>query len=394
MVFEIESFFLEHKFVILFYATIIFLVYLNRKKFDIQAKFIALYKTKFGLKIINKIGKKYKELIKILGYVGIGIGFIGMVYISYVLIKNLYDLVTTPGMQSAVTLVLPGVKVPGSPIFIPLISGWIALFLVILVHEFSHGIVAIANKIKVKSSGIFFIGPFMGAFVEPDEKQLRTKPDAIQYSVFAAGPFSNMILALLIAFTLLFLINPTLEKMTEPIGFSINEVKPGTPAEIEGLKPSMIFNKLNGEPITGYEPFMEIMNKTKPNQIITLSTKQQTFTITTTQHPENQEKGYLGIAGIKNEFSLKQNFQNMKPIYNILLLLTELFGLVFLLSLGIGIANLLPLGIADGGRMLQISLQNTIGTKKGNKLWKDISILCLIVLIMNVVLGIALPILK
>ncbi len=394
MGFGILNFFLEHKFVILFYTAIIFLVYVNRKKFDFQSKIIALYRTKFGLKVIKNIGTKQKGLVKILGYIGIGVGFLFMFYISYLLIKNLYELATLPNAQPAIALVLPGVKVPGSPIFIPLISGWIALFLVILVHEFSHGIVSIAHKINVKSSGIFFFGPLMGAFVEPDEKQLRKKSDAVQYSVFAAGPFSNIILALLIVVILQFSINPAMDKITEPIGFSIEGVEPGTPAELAGLKPGMIFNMVNEEPITGYEPFIELLNKTKPGQVITLSTEQQTFTITTTKHSEDPEKAYIGVLGIKNEFSLKQNFQNINPIYHILLILTEVLGLVFFLSLGIGVANLLPLGLVDGGRMLQISLQNTIGTKKGNKLWKNISILCLVVLIMNIALGILLPLFR
>lgn len=385
------DFLVEHRFVFLFYSIIVFLVYVNRKKFDIQAKILALYKTKIGLKVINKIGNKHREIIKVLGLSGIGVGFIIMIYISFTLIKNLYDLLTIDGAQSAIALVLPGVRIPGSPIFIPLITGWLALFFVILVHEFAHGIVAVAHKIKVKSSGIFFLGPLMGAFVEPDEKQLTKKSDAIQYSVFAAGPFSNILLALLIAVITMLLLNPVLTELSEPIGFSIEGVTPGTPAEAAGLKPGMLFTSANNEPIIGYEPFILMLNKTKPGEVVNLGTAERNYPIKTAPHPQDPNKPFIGITGIMNEVKVKQQYQNLNWLNSILLFLSELFGLIVLLSLGIGVANLLPLGIADGGRMLQIVLKNTMGLKKGNKLWKDISILCLLLLVLNLILGIALP---
>jgi membrane-associated protease RseP (regulator of RpoE activity) len=54
------------------------------------------------------------------------------------------------------------------------------------------------------------------------------------------------------------------------------------------------------------------------------------------------------------------------------------------LSLGIGLANLLPLGPVDGGRMLQVSLQKIKGEEKGNKIWHKISIATLMLLAINI----------
>jgi len=289
--------------------------------------------------------------------------------------------------MSAVAPVLPGVRIPGSPIFIPLISGWLALFLVIVIHEFSHGIVAIAHKIKVKSSGIFFLGPLMGAFVEPDEKQLSKKSDVVQYSVFAAGPLSNILLSLILAFILIFAVNPVLDNMTEPIGFSIEAVDPGTPAEIVGLEGGMVFNKINGVDVINYQMLVDVLDETKPGEDITLSTNQDSYTLTTIAHAEDPEKPYMGVLGITDETALKSSLQNYKIPYEILLFLFRFIGLVFMLSMGIGVANLLPLGIADGGRMLQIALHNTIGIKKGNSIWKNISIATFLLLILNLKKG-------
>lgn len=373
----VTEFLFENRFVILFYSIIVLLVYLNRKKFEIQLNIIALYKTKIGLKLMNSVGKKHRELVKIFGLIGIGIGFIVMFYMSYTLVKNLYDLLTIPDAQTAISLVFPGVKIPGSPIFIPLIQGWIVLFLVIAVHEFSHGIVAIAHNIKIKSSGIFFLGPLMGAFVEPDEKQLKKKSDAVKYSVFAAGPLSNIVLALVAVVVLLFVINPIMDNIPEPVGFTIDEVVEGYPAEAAGIKPGIIINKWDGVTIETNKQLVELINELKPSQLIILSTNTQTYSVTTTEHPEEPERGYIGIQFSRSKTLLSSIFMFFR----------EFIGLIVLLSLGIGVANLLPLGIADGGRMLQIALQKTSGIKKGNNIWKNISLLCFILLIINVVLG-------
>ena len=53
-------------------------------------------------------------------------------------------------------------------------------------HEFGHGVVARAHGLKIQSSGIFLLGPLFGAFVEPNEKQLKKQNDIVQYSIYSA----------------------------------------------------------------------------------------------------------------------------------------------------------------------------------------------------------------
>src|SRR4030043_2423487 len=103
------SILIEYKWVILFYLLIIIFILANRKKFVFQAKVIALYRTKIGLKIIDKVGTKYSEFIKILGYIGIGVGYVGMIIILYFVFKGLYDLVFVPEAPATVSVLLPGV---------------------------------------------------------------------------------------------------------------------------------------------------------------------------------------------------------------------------------------------------------------------------------------------
>ena len=54
---------------ILFYAAIIALIYFNRKKLHFEGKIIAMYRTKVGLKLMEKFSKpKNKRSDKIGGY--------------------------------------------------------------------------------------------------------------------------------------------------------------------------------------------------------------------------------------------------------------------------------------------------------------------------------------
>ena len=55
-----------------------------------------------------------------------------MILMAGALVYSLKTLMDAP----TVSLVVPGVEVPGSPIFIPLLSGLIALATVLIVHEF------------------------------------------------------------------------------------------------------------------------------------------------------------------------------------------------------------------------------------------------------------------
>ena len=64
-----------------------------------------------------------------------------------------------------VSLVVPGVEVPGSPIFIPLLAGLIAIATVLIVHEFSHGILSRVEKININSIGLLLFAIIPGAFV-------------------------------------------------------------------------------------------------------------------------------------------------------------------------------------------------------------------------------------
>ncbi|NQU78454.1 site-2 protease family protein [Candidatus Woesearchaeota archaeon] len=381
----IQTILQDYKWVILFYSTIILLVFIFRKKFDIHSKFLAMYRTKIGIKLMDKIGVKYAEPVKLLGYIGIGVGYVGLVAIVYMLLMNLYNLLTIPEATSAVSLVIPGIRMPGSPIVIPLITGWIALFIVILVHEFSHGVVARAHKLKVKSSGIFFLGPLMGAFVEPSEKHLRKSSDTVQYSIYAAGPFSNILLALICIPLLLYVFTPVIGVMEDDIGVKLVGITEGYPAEKAGLQSDMIITNINGKDITNFQEFVTELNEVSANETVILKADGSQYSLDTVSDPKNPKQGFIGVlASNKPATRLTNDAIYFKVIAAVINWFAGLIGIIVVLSLGIGLANLLPLGPVDGGRMLQVSLEKIKGKVRGNVMWRNVSIATLFILLINI----------
>ena len=65
---------------------------------------------------------------------------------------------------------------PGINRLIPLGYGVFGLAVAIVLHEFCHGILARAVDVKVRSVGAIFLVVPIGAFVEPDEDEMRRLP--------------------------------------------------------------------------------------------------------------------------------------------------------------------------------------------------------------------------
>jgi membrane-associated protease RseP (regulator of RpoE activity) len=126
------------------------------------------------------------------------------------LVFSAYDIVvklfagTVASACPGVGLVIPGVKMPKIELLIPW-YGWIILIISAIVHEFSHGAMLRTLKAKVKSMGFILAGLFpLGAFVEPDDKELKKKKNKSIIRMLSAGPTSNTIIA--IVFILIYLL--------------------------------------------------------------------------------------------------------------------------------------------------------------------------------------------
>ena len=371
---------------IIFYAIIILVIILNRKKFEVYAKIVALYRTKMGIRFINRIAKTAPRFFRGLAYAGVAVGFIGMVFIVYTLIVNLINLITIPGTPSAIALVIPGVKIPGASIFVPFWYGIISIFIVVLVHEFSHGVVARAHGLKIKNTGVGMFAIFPIAFVEPDERILKKQKRGTQLSVFAAGPFSNILLGIIVILVSVFLVAPWAISLVDFEGVEVKELKAGFPAELSGLEPGDLIVAVNGVATPYVSNFTDMLDKAGVGEEVVISTAERDYILTTVASPENASKAHIGIF-VSQHNVLKEEVVSMwgdKLPWGAFYLLQFLQWL-FILNLGIGLANLLPLGPVDGGRMLLAGLTRFFKKETAMFLWKYVSLLVLLLLILNFV---------
>src|SRR3989338_9794403 len=105
----------EFKFTILFYSLVLLAVYLNRKRFDAHGKFVLLYRTKFGIGLMNSIADKAPRLVKLLGSVGVIAGFAGMTFTFAVVLVLTYKLLLNRQAAGA-SPVIPGLPIAGTGI--------------------------------------------------------------------------------------------------------------------------------------------------------------------------------------------------------------------------------------------------------------------------------------
>jgi len=192
---------------VIFIVLASYFLYKNKKNLQKDGPFY-LYRTKWGIRLINRVGKKYQKTLKILSYVSIFIGYLLMAGMTYLIIKTVYIYLTT-SISSVIRVFPVAPVIPYFPKLFGLESFFppfyfvyfiVAILIVATVHEFSHGIFARKYKIKIKSTGFAFLKyfpVFFGAFVEQDDKDMEKRSRFKQLSVLSAGVFANLIIAIL-----------------------------------------------------------------------------------------------------------------------------------------------------------------------------------------------------
>ena len=387
---------------------ILFLVY-DRKKIQIHGWFpifyLALYKTTFGLQAMEVPAKKFPRILQIIGVIGVITGITGMIYISYEIIRTTIQLFLQPTLAPGVMLVLP-IKAKGI-FYVPPLYLLISLIVIVLVHEYGHGVIARARNVPILGSGFAFIALIIpiipAAFVEPDEKKLSKREPITQLSVSAAGPFFNILLSLLIIFLLGFelpgLIPHTITEKTAlyDLGgrttemltltdLTITGVTTGSPAEQGGITIGEQLTKINGVPIENKE-FTTILSTLQPEQTITITTKTKEHTITTGKRQDDATRGWIGVQFEPTTGFTTETIQKYGETgSNALLSIATLFTWIILLSLGIGLFNLLPIGPLDGGRILKTILE-TITPNNALKIHYYISAFFFVIIVANIVAG-------
>lgn len=382
---------------ILFVLFISIFLFFKRKNIVVQKilfpfLYIIMYRSNFGIRFMNKISKKYRNLIQFIGYCGIGFSIVGMIFITINILYMAYMWITKPAISNGVALVLPFTNVPGIG-YLPFFQWLLCIIILAIIHEFAHGIVAKSHGLKIKSSGFAFfslLAPIIpAAFVEPDEKKLRKTKDTVQYSVFAAGPMANITLALIILLLMPYVANPAKlapfeEQITVPKGFAFDFTNSTLPAASSGMPNNTIITRFNGEELKDASEFLtEMYHCVDPGQKISLGNESSTYMLTTVD--DGTGRGIIGVNNLRNERDIKPEYSYLKSSYY---WLKSFFKWLFLLNFFIGLFNLLPLGIVDGGRILNTFLENNVkDKKKARKIWSFISFFLLAILVIGLIIS-------
>lgn len=193
---------------IIFVICISIFLYVKRKRLKKEG-LLLLYRTSWGVRLINQIGKKYKGLLTKLSYVSVGLGYVLMAGMLYLVGKIVWVYVFNPEIVRAIKVppIMP--LIPYLPQIFQLdflppfyFTYWIIIIAIIAItHEFAHGIFAARNKIRIKTTGFgffpFFLPVFLAAFVELDEKRMAKKKKFDQLAILSAGTFANVLTAIL-----------------------------------------------------------------------------------------------------------------------------------------------------------------------------------------------------
>ncbi|MEM2707478.1 MAG: site-2 protease family protein [Candidatus Pacearchaeota archaeon] len=419
---------LDAIFLIFFIIFLLIFLFKNKKKLKREGIFF-LYRTKKGLNFIDKFSRRNKKLIYIISYFSIFFGYLFLIisiFLFLFTLKIFYIAKTVPNIPPIIPI-FPYITEIFKIKFLPpfYFIYWIIIILIIAIsHEFAHGIFARAYDIKLKSTGFGFLGPFILAFVEPDEKEMNKKKIKNQLAILSAGSFANFLVALIFIlilqiFFLLFYqpigvhgyflaieevnisnlgINLNNSNYSFPIKFEINNNTYYLTKELwESQKDLIIKGKsdkiilyidspaykanltgaiieVDGKKVEHIREIIKILENKKPGDKIKIKTEIKEYEIELTSHPKNLSKGFLGISfvPITNKIMYLFLFQyykfnpylKTKAINEIFDFFRDLFYWIAIIGLSVAFFNMLPFGFLDGGKSIYLTFLLIFKNKK------------------------------
>lgn len=327
------------------------LAFLLKDKYNITIDGIVLMlKTEKLEHLITRIANISPRFWKCYLNLSIPFGLFFMIVMLVSLLISLRLMFETP----TVSLILPGVDIPGSPIYVPFVTGFIALATVLVVHEGGHGVLARAEGVSIDSVGLILLAVIPGAFVEPNEDEIKRLNTWSKIRIYFAGPMANISLCL-IALLITAAIGGFMasEDLYTSDAMEINSVIPASPAE-GVLAEGMLIKEINGVDVRNYSSYVKYLNTTHIGDNLTFTTDKGTYSVVTSSNPNNDSLSYIGIRASQHEVvsdSARAKYGTILP--TILPTLNEIFYYIFFLNFAVGTFNLLPMKPLDGGLIME-----------------------------------------
>lgn len=286
--------------------------------------------------------------------------------------------------------------------------------LLIFVHEFGHYIVAKRSGIKVLELAIGFgpkligwtrgetdyslrvipLGGFCRMLGEnPEESDLPgsflQKPLSHRAATIAAGPIMNFALALLLLVGVYYFYSGITREGSTAIG----RLEQGKPAAGAGMQTGDEITAIDGVPVNSWQELVSLIEN-RPGEELTITIlrhgRVEEIMVTPVEDPESG-RGIIGIyPEVQRSFpnSVKLAFQHIQFILTVLyqtvtgqlpLDITGTVGIIIIvgqvaetgfvnlllltavMSISLGIINLLPIPALDGGRLLFLFIEGVRG---------------------------------
>lgn len=269
------------------------------------------------------------------------LGSVGVLQSVAVIIGNaLHGAATTAPLSDQVPGVLP--VIPG--ITIPLVSGIVAFIIILVIHEFSHGVLSVIAKVKVKKVGLLVFGVIpLGAFVEPDEKGISKLRKTAKNRIYSAGVSANFV-GMFVFFVLLMAMLPFINNNI--IKVVVTGTIPGYPAS-NVIAAGSVIQYWNGHKITNLTSLDAATVNDTPGRAVSIVTNEGSYSLVA-KAVNGTSRGEVGVsltdAPVLNGFASRAAYF----IYSV-------FAITLMLNFLIGAINLLPLPILDGWRIYKAS---------------------------------------
>lgn len=365
-------------------VTLAIAVFYNRKRLSFSRFgifFAGMYRTQAGIKTMDNIARRHRNLFTKLTPWIIALGFIGMAFVVFDLARSLL-MVLSSASPPAVGVVLP-FKAKGV-FYVPFFYWIVSIFAILVIHEGMHGVMARVYNLPVKNSGLVIVGAIVplipGAFVEPDEKKLLAAPKKQQLAVYAAGPVANIVTGLLFLALFSFVLTPFTDTFYSKDGVVVTEFMDGNPPAVSsGLEVGEKITHINGQVIHEPNDFSAALSDSKPGDMVSILTARAAYDVTLGTNPQNN-RAWLGVY-------VENPLKAPSWATHVALWIKDLIFWLAVLSLGVGLFNLIPLGPIDGGRMFLTALEHLTHQTRAATIWKSVSFVVLGILLTNVVLA-------
>ena len=363
-------------------------VKLEKHGFEIKP-YSLTYKNTQVQSALSKMLTRTKRGIRVFADVSVVAGFLMMGFAFWFLLNNLSNFFVEPTEFAELTVLIPGVTLTSvSAILYFLLS----IPIVLIMHEGAHGIVATLEKIKIKTGGFaVFIALFAG-FVEPDEKEFDNAKKISRLRVIGAGATSNVIFAF--ALGALLLTNPIFALVLPepflgwfyeaPDGVLIISIMEDSGAEKAGLQANDLIMGVNGVVIVSPFDFQKVDLKPGDTATITVQRdgQQIQLPVEIMPSPDDPERGLIGI--------IRDNAMSYKPVLNFIEWNPQvsMFLLwLWMISFFIGIINMLPLPILDGGKFIYTIIEKHASEKKINAIMWSVYAFTFVIFALNIALS-------